>query len=482
MSEQGQQQRPRRRRSRRRAIRRRRIILTGAVLAAAVIVLIAVIVNVNRSGNGTVAQNTSEPQLSEEELAAIAAQEARDNALALADHLQATYDYDGAVEALSSIEGFEEDEELQALADSYMAVKATCVPVKMEEVTHIFYHSLAVDSVRAFSDPEHRPGAVGHNQWMTTIGEFQNITKQMYDRGYVLVGVHDLVKQTTAEDGSVHFEMNEILLPPGKKAFVLSLDDLSYYHSYDGFGYANKMVVGENGKPMCEYTDAEGNTSIGPYDAIPQLDAFLEEHPDGCYHDARGIVALTGYNGILGYRTDESYKLGTPDLNRDKVAWLEAHPEFDLEAERAECQKVVDCIKADGWEFASHTWGHLRVGEISMSLLQADTQRWLDNVASLVGPTDTIIFAHGADLTTPSAYVGNERYEFLKSKGFNMFFNVDSNPYTYSIYDTYVHGGRRNLDGYRIYMNVTGVQNNIADLFDPEGVLDPVRPPVQPLG
>ena len=45
------------------------------------------------------------------------------------------------------------------------------------------------------------------------------------------------------------------MLPPGKKAYVLSLDDLSYYHSYDGRGIASKMVLDENGKPDCEYTN-----------------------------------------------------------------------------------------------------------------------------------------------------------------------------------------------------------------------------------
>ena len=49
------------------------------------------------------------------------------------------------------------------------------------------------------------------------------------------------------------------LLPEGKKPFVLSLDDLSYYHSYDGRGIASKLVLDENGKPTCEYIQADGS-------------------------------------------------------------------------------------------------------------------------------------------------------------------------------------------------------------------------------
>ena len=55
--------------------------------------------------------------------------------------------------------------------------------------------------------------------------------------------------QTTDADGTVHFTPNtNLMLPAGKKAYVLSLDDLSYYHSYDGRGIASKMVLDENGK------------------------------------------------------------------------------------------------------------------------------------------------------------------------------------------------------------------------------------------
>lgn len=100
-----------------------------------------------------------------------------------------------------------------------------------EDVTHVFYHTLVVDPSKAFN-PD-LDGYAGWQQWMTTISEFDEITQEMYDRGYVLVSIHDLIKKTTNEDGSVTIEPNNIYLPEGKKAFVLSLDDLCYYHTYD---------------------------------------------------------------------------------------------------------------------------------------------------------------------------------------------------------------------------------------------------------
>ena len=128
-----------------------------------------------------------------------------------------------------------------------------------------------------------------------------------------------------------------------------------------------------------------------------EIDRFVEEHPDFSYRGAKGIVALTGYNGILGYRTDSSYETRPDDLDADKVKWLDEHPDFDLNTERENAARVAQAMKDEGWLFASHTWGHIRIGDASMERIQTDTQKWLEYVAPLVGGTDTIIFAHGQE-------------------------------------------------------------------------------------
>ena len=356
----------------------------------------------------------------------------RQTVLDEAAYLAATYDYDGAMEKLNSLPGAAQDPEISAKLTEYQTAKDSCVPVNPEQVTHIFYHSLVVDPERGFAGDDSI--AAGFKQWMTTMDEFNKITQTMYDNGYVMVRLRDLVVQTTDADGTVHFTPNtNLMLPPGKKAYVLSLDDLSYYHSYDGRGIASKMVLDENGKPVCEYIQADGTTVTGAYDCVPLLDQFIEEHPDASYHGAKGMIALTGYNGILGYRTDIAYKTGE-NLSADQQAWLDAHPDFNWEQECQEAKKVADAIKEQGWEFASHTWGHMHVGDASMERLQADTEKWENYVKPLVGETDTIIFAHGQD-----------------------------------------------LDGYRLWYDVHGESNKTSDLFDASQILDPRRTDVPPL-
>lgn len=403
----------------------------------------------------------------------------RQETITQAERLAAAYDYDAAITLLGTIEGYDSDSEIQEKIRSCEAAREACVPVNMEEVTHVFYHTLVVDPNRAFANQDKDPQAVGNNQWMTTISEFEKITQEMYDRGYVIVGIHDLIQTVTDENGNVTYQPAQIMLPPGKRAYVLSQDDLCYYHSYDNYGYAARMLIGPDGRPTCEYIEEDGTHRTGPYDVVPLLDAFIEAHPDASYRGAKGIIALTGYNGILGYRTDNSYLDINGNLNEDKKQWLREHPDFDIEQERAGAKQVADALKADGWEFASHTWGHIRIGDASLERLMGDTQKWRENVEPIVGPVDTIIFAHGQDLGEWGAYdEGNAKYRYLREQGYSIFCNVDSNLYRTWFGKDYMRQGRRDLDGLRIYLNAIGEEDNVGDLFDAKEVIDPLRPPV----
>lgn len=396
-----------------------------------------------------------------------------------AAYMAAGYDYDGAVAKLQTIANYETDAEITSAISEYQAQKAACVPVNVDTVPHIFYHSLMNDVGRALNVEILGQSQVdGMNAWMTTVEEFDKITQKMYDNGYVFVRLRDLVVETRDENGNVHFTKNtNLLLPPGKKAVVLSIDDLSYYHSYEKAGYPNKLVLDENGKVKCEYTDAAGNTTIGDYDVVPRLNTFLEAHPDGAYKGARGLIAMTGYNGVFGYRTDVAYKTGER-LTWDQEAWLEAHPDFNWDQEVANAKVIADAIKASGWEFASHTWGHLSVTNKTADALRVDNEKWVNTVGNIVGPVDTIIFAHGNDIGDWRDYAAdNEKYNFYKSAGYNYFCNVDgSTEYWVQIRDSYVRQGRINLDGFMLYKGMTGATTVTNNMFSAGEVFDNRRP------
>lgn len=467
-------------RERMRRRRKRALMMRSAVLGGLILILLVCIVGITFGVKKGI-ERKNEKKAEQERLIQEEEQKnaQRQDKIEEAKKIALGYDYEGSIELLKSIENYDKDASIIAEIASYEAMKSTLSAVNIDQVTHVFYHSLVVDPIKAFTGTDST--TAGFSQWMTTVDEFNSITQQMYDNGYVLVDLHDMIEETVDDDGTIHFTQGKIMLPEGKKPFVLSLDDLSYYHSYDGRGIASKMIIGADGKPTCEYIEDDQTVVTGAYDCVPLMDQFLEEHPDGAYHGAKGTIALTGYNGILGYRTDIAYKT-RENLAKDQEEWLAANPDFDYDKDCAEAKKVADAIKASGWKFANHTWGHIRIGDSSLETIQEDTEKWLSYVDPLVGGTDTIIFAHGQDLSDWHDYtMENAKYEYLKSKGFNIYCNVDSAQYFVQVRDGYLRQGRRNLDGYRLWNDVHGEKNRTEDLFDAAKALDPLRADVPAL-
>ncbi|MFR8548119.1 MAG: polysaccharide deacetylase [Lachnospiraceae bacterium] len=424
----------------------------------------------------TEAEKTQEKDQDTTPSASPSAAAASGDPLERAQLLAAQYDYDGAVKLLKETKGYEENAQYQEAVGKFEEQKAACVPYPASEVTHIFFHTLIHDAAKAFDGDEYE---AGYNQFMVTEYEFKSIIQQMYDRGYVMVFLDELAPGTDDGNGNRTFATQDILLPPGKIPFVLSQDDVSYYHYMDGDGYASRLIVDENGDVKNEYIEDDGTVSVGDYDMVPIIDTFVKEHPDFSYHGQKGYIALTGYEGILGYRTDEVYK--TKEEGRVTVQqqmFFDSYPGgFDEAAFEKECEgarKVAEAMKANGWRFASHTWGHQNMSEtdgISFDSFVRDTDRWETWVEPLIGETDTLIYAFGGDIRGMEKYSG-ERFEYLKKCGFDYFCGVDSAKYWLQVEPDYVRQSRRNVDGYRMYYN----PEMLEDLFDVQKAWDPLRP------
>ena len=229
--------------------------------------------------------------------------ETQESPLEQASLMATQYNYDGAIELLKSQPDYDSNTDMQNAVADYENTKATCTEYPLEQITHVFFHTLIKDTSKAFDGES---DSDGYNQYMTTIDEFNKIIQNMYDKGYVMVSPHDMA--VVNEDGTM--SRGSIMLPPGKIPFVLSQDDVSYYHYMDGDGFASKLVVDSNGEVKNEYIEDDGSISTGDYDVVPLIDTFVKEHPDFSYHGRKGILAMTGYDGVLGYRTDIAYKTG----------------------------------------------------------------------------------------------------------------------------------------------------------------------------
>lgn len=396
-----------------------------------------------------------------------------DALIAQADQLAAGYDYIGAIELLKSSEYYESSSaKLTAKIDAYQSEDSKLVSYdKMNQITHIFFHSLIVDTDRAFDGDYTEKG---YNLYMTTVDEFIKILESMYARGYVLVSPYDVAYEVTDENGT-HFTYGDIRLPAGKIPFVMSQDDLNYYgymigdpdpeyvrpavpHA-DGDGFAHKIVIDENGYPTCEYMDAAGNVTTGDYDLVPILEKFIQEHPDFSYHGARAILGVTGYEGVFGYRTKPAYE---EELGSEA---------YQKEVEQA--KEVAQCLRDHGWILASHSYGHPSYGEISAEKVQADSDKWESTVETIIGECDIILYPNGSDVAGIEKYtMDNAKFKTLYDAGIRYFYNVDSAISWCQLGDNYFRGGRRNLDGFRMYNS----PNLLDDLFDVSEVFDPARP------
>ena len=395
-----------------------------------------------------------------------------------AQFIAAGYDYERAISMLQGSAYYDQSAELQERVNEYTELnKQLIVYDRPDTITHIFFHSLIVDTDRAFDGDVDQDG---YNMYMTTVDEFQKILEQMHQKGYVLISPYDMAHEVT-DDSGTHFEYGKIRLPRGKTPFLMSQDDLNYY-SYmigtgsginetpifadtQGDGFAHKIVIGEDGFPTCEYMDAQGNITTGDYDLVPVLERFIQQHPDFSYHGARAILGMTGYEGVFGYRTKPSY---------ETAMGSEAYA-----AEVQAAKEVAQCLKEHGWILASHSYGHPAYGNLSAERIERDSTKWENTVESIIGETDVILYPHGSDIENVRKYTfENDKFSVLYEDGFRYFFNVDGRTWN-QLGTNYFRGGRRNLDGYRIFHN----PDMVADLIDAKNVLDPARPlPVPTVG
>ncbi len=392
---------------------------------------------------------TAEPVKTEEEKQ----EEQAKQVLAQADLYAMQYDYDKAIKLIQDFENYSQVKILTDAIAGYENTKSTLKPLgaydSADQISHIFVHILVADTSKAF-DGDYKQK--GYNYYMTTIAEFNEMLQQLYDQGYVLVKIHDVASKVKKDDGTEIFEVGDIMLPPDKKPIVISQDDVNYYEYMTGDGFARRIVLDKDNNPTTEMVMEDGSVRVGDYDMVPLIEKFVKEHPDFSYRGAKGIVALTGYEGALGYRTNDA-----------------SSPTY--EADKETVKKIVKVMKDKGWEFASHSYGHRDMGKATYKFTVKDTDRWEKEVGSLIGPTDIYIFPYGIDIETTMGHYSSDKFEYLKKSGFDYFCGVFKAPWI-QVQKDYVRMTRRPVDG----QAMLEFPERLKDLFDLNTIIDAARP------
>lgn len=305
------------------------------------------------------------------------------------------------------------------------------------EVYHIFYHPLITDPKLAFSQSPNE--AKGNNDWMITTNEFKKSLEELYKKNYILIDPHDAYDLNSKPIKKKHLK-----LPKGKKPLILSVDDMNYYEYMRGKGYADRLVLDKNKNVVSETKQKNGKvTRSKDNDIVPILNDFVKKHPDFSLNGQKGVVALTGYNGVLGYRTNET---DSKDYNERK----------------SKAKAVADAMKRDGWTFGSHSYGHINFEQTSYDGIVKDTQRWKKEVTPIIGKTDLFFFPHGAQDRNTPAYkylVKDGHFKYLAGVGPNNFTDIQSDN---------VYQDRVAVDGLDLY----DFKDKLKQFMNPDKVYD----------
>lgn len=405
---------------------------------------------------------TKKNQLDASISAAELAEQQNERIIAKAAELAAGYDYQGAIDLLNTINGGDLTSypEVGTKVAEYQTIKSQLVEHKEPSlIPNLSFHVLIADPARAFKDETY---GGSYNKNFVTVDEFSKILSELYNNGYVLVDFDSFTNANTELDGNQKFYIDPILLPEGKKPVMITETMVNYFAymndgdgdgiaDANGDGFASRLVVDSNGDIKAEYVDAQGQTQVGNYDLVPILEDFIEQHPDFCYRGARATLAVTGHEGVFGYRCNTSY-IGTKGQDY-----------YDQQV--AGAKQIADALRNKGYTIACYTYSNDAYANFSVAQISANLTSWTTEVTNVIGAVDTFVFAKNSNI---SDYSG-QAFNVLYTSGFRFFVAHGTKP-SAEVNTTYVRQNRLMVTG----ENMAWYSSQFTDLnlFNPNVVLD----------
>ena len=351
----------------------------------------------------------------------------------------AQYDYQGAIDTLDSYKddatGRKLTVEMLTAREQYVAAMSGLTAWEdPTAITNLSFHVLIADADRAYADRNY--GSSYKKNFITT-DQFSAILESLYANNYVLVTLDDVIEAATDANGNTTYVAKPLYLPAGKTPIMLTETLVNYFgymvdSNNDGApdagagGFAHKLVI-QSGKVKAEYIDAAGSTQVGDYDLVPILDSFVEAHPDFSYHGSKAILAVTGSEGIFGWRTNKDGSLA--DGARD----------------------VAEVLRATGYQIACNSYSNQDYGTTSLTGISAELDKWTQEITPILGEVDIMVIARGGSIAVPENLNGsNSRFALLCESGYR--YIIDASP---------VHNARLTNDFfYQGRLMVTGSELN----------------------
>lgn len=369
------------------------------------------------------------------------------------------YDYDRAINLLDSFSGNLADyPELSQKRTEYAQAKETLVLWSDPgQIPNLSFQILIADGSRAFTDNVY---GTSYNRNFVTTDEFSKILQQLYDNDYILVSMSDISSGTTQK---------ELYLPAGKKPIMLTQTQVNYYTymtdsngdklpDKGGDGFASRLVLDNNEKLTCEMVDSSGQSVTGAFDLVPILEEFIASHPDFSYKGARAILAVTGYDGLFGYRTNKQAEefFGADSYNKQQL----------------DVSKIIAALRETGYELACYTYDNVAYGAYNADQIKADLDKWQSEVAPLMDTVDILVYARNSDISSSKSPYDSDKFNLLQNYGFTHYlgFSTDGKPW-FTASDTHIRQGRLMVSG----SNMAYHADWFSGIFDASSVLDSAR-------
>lgn len=381
------------------------------IAVAAVMILIFIIGSIVRAVQQAEVdeQNSIASSIAKEEEA-----EEVDKLVSEAERLAMGFNYDGAIAVLEGFSGNASEYPIlfERINQYKKAVSELVVWPDNSKIPNLSFQQLIADPSRTF---KHASLGSKFNANFITTDEFSTMIQQLYDNGYILVSLDDIT------DGTKSIPLK---LPKDKKPVMLTQTQVNCYTEWvdsdkdylpdaGGAGFASKYVLDANGNITCEMVNASGETVTGAFDMVPILEAFIQTHPDFSYNGARAIIAVTGYDGLFGYRTTGDAEI------RMEVA------EYQKEVDGA--TEITKALRNAGYEIACYTYDNAPYGTYTTDKLEFDLEQWRVEVSPILGVVKTLVYARNSDIAAPDAAYSGEKYNMLSQYGFTHYLGFAKN-------------------------------------------------------
>ncbi len=321
--------------------------------------------------------------------------------------------------------------------------------------TTVYHGTVEVLSVRTLIANTSARGS--DSSLFLTTTEFRRMLEQLYLNDYVIVDA-----ETLADLSNETFLVEtNLIVPEGKKPVILVLDTFDYSAYNYPVGCCSRLVLNDRNQVCGEYLNSEGQMVISrDAEAIGILEAFIEENPDFAFDGAKGVISICGYESCFGYVISDD-EIDDRNSAFSAVGYPSAHfSSNDIEANRATVMSIMNTLKNNGWKFATSTYGNINAYASDMETIQADTQKWIEQIESLTGEVHIIVYPGGNYI-----YGTDDRAEYLKALGFRIFMGIGSNPY-YIYGSNYLYYDRMVINDYVLR------NGDVSRLFDASLVID----------